>query len=102
QLTRARISLERCVEPNGARHRVECVGRDGNRVATGARTQSVGITRGATLTHGVEGTSRVARKSGNHVRASNATRPERARLTHVQDGWRVRVPASSANIGPGF
>ena len=30
------------------------------------------------------------------------TAPERARLTRVQHGWRVRVPASSANVGPAF
>ena len=33
---------------------------------------------------------------------SDGRRGERARLTRVQDGWRVRVPASSANLGPAF
>ena len=33
---------------------------------------------------------------------SERRRGERARLTRVQDGWLVRVPASSANVGPAF
>jgi homoserine kinase len=41
-------------------------------------------------------------KSVNRTRESNVTTPERARLTRVQHGWRVRVPASSANVGPAF
>src|SRR5256885_9886861 len=33
---------------------------------------------------------------------SDGVRRRRARLPNVQNGWRVRVPASSANVGPAF
>jgi homoserine kinase len=53
------------------------------------------------LTVALASRGKVAIPSAN-LTQRDATRRERARLTRVQDGWRVRVPASSANVGPAF
>ena len=69
-----------------------------DRAASEARALPFGMPRVATLAHALKVPVGSARRGGNRT----ATTRERARLTRVQDGWLVRVPASSANLGPAF
>src|SRR5204863_2926090 len=94
QLPRARRADRRDVEPHRARTRVEGERRDRGRTASEAGALPLREAPLATRIH-------ISRRymSSYQVRwQSDGVRRRRARLPNVQDGWRVRVPASSANV----